>query len=71
MYSIIIWLDSILKFLYQACHINYHYNYSVQNNTRQYYPSMPEALQVGEHQYIERRVVDLWIHLMLSSWLVE
>jgi hypothetical protein len=35
---------------------------------RTYYTDIPVALQVGEHQFIERDVVDMFINLMLISW---
>jgi len=55
------------------CHINYHHNYSVSGSstipyTCTYYDGIPAILQVGEHQFVERKVIDLWISLMLISW---
>jgi hypothetical protein len=52
----------------QACHINYHHNFSVESGQRIYYDGIPEIIQAGEHQFVERRVVVLWVTLMLVSW---
>ena len=38
------------------------------NGRRVYYEEVPTILQVGEHQFVERRVVDYWIMQMLLSW---
>ncbi|KAF7322243.1 hypothetical protein HMN09_00001400 [Mycena chlorophos] len=51
-----------------ACHTRYYPNYSVKDSMRTYYTTIPETIQVGAHQYIERRVLDLFINLMLISW---
>ncbi|KAJ7302811.1 hypothetical protein DFH08DRAFT_722654, partial [Mycena albidolilacea] len=32
------------------------------------YAGIPDAIQVGEHQYIEHGVLSLFIGLMLISW---
>lgn len=29
-----------------------------------------DTMQVGEHQFVKRNVIDLWIILMLVSWYV-
>lgn len=39
---------------------------------RQYYAGqLPNVLQVGEHHFVERRVIDLWVHLILTSWYAQ
>ncbi|KAJ7190144.1 hypothetical protein GGX14DRAFT_580107 [Mycena pura] len=40
----------------------------VSDGIRTYYTGVPDAIQVGEHQYIEREVLSLFIGLMLISW---
>lgn len=30
--------------------------------------SIPDIIQVSEHKFIERKVIDLWINLMMVSW---
>lgn len=54
-----------------GCKTNYHNNYSVQNGIRTYYPGVPEYIQVGEHQFVERSLVYHWIDLMLTAWYVH
>lgn len=50
------------------CHTSYHHNYSVHKGQRHYYKGVPDVLQVGEHQFVETRVIELWIALMGTSW---
>lgn len=52
------------------CKINYHHNFYVEGGQRVYYDTVPEIIQVGEHQFVERRVIDMFITLMLVSWYV-
>jgi hypothetical protein len=57
----------------EACNTSYHHNFSVNNGVRTYYTgehAIPAALQVGEHQFIERGVINVFIGLMLISWYV-
>lgn len=51
-----------------ACHTNYHNNYSVCNGIRTYCPKKPTYIQVGEHQFVEEKVVALWTGQMLLGW---
>ncbi|KAJ7051020.1 hypothetical protein C8F01DRAFT_1343341 [Mycena amicta] len=51
-----------------TCHTRYYPNYSVSAGTRSYYTKIPDVIQVGTHQYVERRVLELFINLMLISW---
>lgn len=53
-----------------ACNTNYHHNFSVNNAIWTYYDGIPNVLQVGEHQFAERRLIQLWITMMLVSWYV-
>ncbi|KAA1479415.1 hypothetical protein DENSPDRAFT_862025 [Dentipellis sp. KUC8613] len=51
------------------CHINYHNNFYVHDGRRIYYTNhIPEYLQVGEHHFVERRLVNIWIVQMLTAW---
>jgi hypothetical protein len=51
-----------------ACRITYHHNFQVKDEQRTYFDTIPDIIQVGKHQFAERRLVELWIHLMLISW---
>jgi hypothetical protein len=53
-----------------ACHVNYHHNFLVENSQRTYYAGIPEVIQFGEHQFAERRLIEMWINLMLVAWYV-
>jgi len=55
-------------FLLSDCNINYHHNYQVLGGQRFYYDSLPDIIQVGEHQFAERKLINLWISMMLLSW---
>jgi hypothetical protein len=50
------------------CATNYHNNYSVHNDQRTYYEDKPTYVQAGEHQFVEHKLVDLWVNLMLVGW---
>ncbi|KAJ7348297.1 hypothetical protein DFH08DRAFT_698265 [Mycena albidolilacea] len=52
----------------RGCKTNYHHNYSVQGGIRQYYGGTPRYIQIGEHQFAERKLVGLWVASMLFSW---
>jgi hypothetical protein len=54
-----------------GCGTSYQHNYSVFQNTRTYYTdvnAIPEAIQVGEHRFFQREVLNMFIGLMLISW---
>ncbi|KAG9314694.1 hypothetical protein JVU11DRAFT_5501 [Chiua virens] len=52
----------------EACRINYHHNFKVSNGQRIYYGNVvPDILQVGEHQFVERQVIEMWMSLM-DTW---
>ena len=53
---------------YVECNTNYHHNFRVQHGIRTYYDGVPDIIQVGEHQFTEERLLQLWITLMLVSW---
>ncbi|KAJ7320903.1 hypothetical protein DFH08DRAFT_713634, partial [Mycena albidolilacea] len=50
------------------CNTNYHHNFSVQVGMRTYYGDKPTYIQIGEHQFAERKLVGLWVSLMLVAW---
>ncbi|KAF7372143.1 hypothetical protein MVEN_00073200 [Mycena venus] len=50
------------------CRTTYHNNYSVHERVCTYYQGVPDAIQVGAHQYVEREVLSLFVGLMLISW---
>jgi hypothetical protein len=35
---------------------------------RTYYRGVPDVVHVGDHQFIERKVLNLFVGLMLNSW---
>jgi len=51
-----------------VCCSTYHNNFVVQAGERTYYGGVPQYLQIGEHQFVEDRVVRLWINQMLVAW---
>lgn len=38
------------------------------DGARTYYNGIPDVIQIGEHQFAEKRLIQLWITLMLVSW---
>ncbi|KAF8230776.1 hypothetical protein L208DRAFT_1280372, partial [Tricholoma matsutake] len=53
----------------ELCNTNYHHNLSVKDGTCTYYDgAIPDALQVGEHQFAEWQLIQMWITSMLLSW---
>ncbi|EKM50854.1 uncharacterized protein PHACADRAFT_165508 [Phanerochaete carnosa HHB-10118-sp] len=50
------------------CNTNFHHNYTVKDGVCTYYSGVPEFLQAGEHHFVERKLVNLWIHLILTAW---
>ncbi|KAJ7939533.1 hypothetical protein B0H13DRAFT_1941214, partial [Mycena leptocephala] len=52
----------------EDCHTNYQYEFSVNQGVRTYYGGIPKYIQVGEHQFVERKLVGMWISLMLVAW---
>ncbi|PPR05018.1 hypothetical protein CVT24_010211 [Panaeolus cyanescens] len=51
-----------------ACSTTYHHNYWVQDKVRMYYPGVPDAIEIGKHQFVRRNVAALFLNLMLVSW---
>ncbi|KAF7304605.1 hypothetical protein HMN09_00863800 [Mycena chlorophos] len=56
------------RFTCDTCGTRYYPNYRVNDHVRTYYEKIPNAIQVGEHQYLETIIVNLFINLMLISW---
>lgn len=54
-----------------GCQINYHHNYQVQGGIRKYYAAIPDVIQAAEHQFIDTRLGDTWLNLMLVAWYVS
>ncbi|KAF7300735.1 hypothetical protein MKEN_01298300 [Mycena kentingensis (nom. inval.)] len=51
------------------CKTTFHNNFAVQGGTRTYYPGIvPDYIQVGEHQFVERKLAAHWISLMFRGW---
>ncbi|THU87679.1 hypothetical protein K435DRAFT_821866 [Dendrothele bispora CBS 962.96] len=50
------------------CNTSYHNNFSVNSTVRTYYEGIPRYIQVGEHQFVEERLADSWIGMMLLGW---
>ncbi|KAJ6498189.1 hypothetical protein DFH09DRAFT_945566 [Mycena vulgaris] len=50
------------------CQTNYHNNFSVHAGIRTYYAGIPALIQIGEHQFAEIKLVNMWISSMLLGW---
>jgi hypothetical protein len=50
------------------CNTTYHPNFCVQHGMRTYYPGVPQYIQIGGHQYAEKKLVGSWVSLMLVAW---
>ncbi|KAH9856809.1 hypothetical protein C2E23DRAFT_866135 [Lenzites betulinus] len=51
-----------------ACNTTYKLNYTVNAKQRTYYGGVPDVIQVAEHTFVERRVLELFKTLSLLSW---
>jgi hypothetical protein len=59
----------VINFFHRTvCNTNYHHNFHVKDGIRIYYYGVPDVVQIGEHQFAEKRLIQLWITLMLVSW---
>ncbi|KAG2145259.1 hypothetical protein DEU56DRAFT_732100 [Suillus clintonianus] len=52
----------------KACKINYHYNYSVSEGEQTYYEDQPPNIQVAEHVYMAKEVIELFKTAMDLAW---
>ncbi|KAJ7448769.1 hypothetical protein FB451DRAFT_997450, partial [Mycena latifolia] len=50
------------------CQTNYHNNFSVHAGIRTYYGGIPALIQIGEHQFAEPQLVNMWISPMVLGW---
>jgi hypothetical protein len=53
------------------CSTNYHHNFAVSNGFRTYYSGVPDIIQVSEHQFIHKGVLNLFVGMMLLAWQVS
>ncbi|KAF8884482.1 hypothetical protein BD779DRAFT_1443171, partial [Infundibulicybe gibba] len=51
-----------------TCATSYSLNYSVHKGIRTYYGGVPNIIEVGKHQFVERDVLNLFVGMMLISW---
>ncbi|KAH9920581.1 hypothetical protein B0H21DRAFT_844599 [Amylocystis lapponica] len=51
-----------------TCLTSYQYNFHVNNGLHTYYGGVLDTLQVGKHHFVERVVLEMFIHLMLTAW---
>ncbi|KAF7332740.1 hypothetical protein MKEN_00157500 [Mycena kentingensis (nom. inval.)] len=51
-----------------TCQTTYFPDFSVHGRVRSYYDGIPDFLQIGAHQFVERRLVGLWTSMMLLAW---
>ncbi|KAF8165809.1 hypothetical protein B0H34DRAFT_649042 [Crassisporium funariophilum] len=51
-----------------TCATDYHNNFNVQDGERIYHKEVPLYVQVGEHQFVENTVVQMWINNMVIAW---
>ncbi|KAF8989805.1 hypothetical protein BDZ89DRAFT_974611, partial [Hymenopellis radicata] len=57
-----------VHFRCNGCDTTYHHNYRVQHRQRTYYDSISSCIQIGEHCFAERRVLDQWRINMNLAW---
>lgn len=50
------------------CNTTYYPDYSVQHSRRTYYGGIPQHIQIGAHQFAEKKLIGLWVSLMLVAW---
>jgi hypothetical protein len=60
-----------INIIITECNTSYHHNYRVQNKTRYYYwGNLPDIIEVAEHHYVDRKLIDLWCTDMNVAWSV-
>ena len=65
------WLDGRIHadvMALEECNTSYRNNYSVCRQVRSFYGGIPDFLQVGEHQFVARKLVEMWVNMMLVRW---
>lgn len=60
-----------VHFTCNACGTIYHHEYCIQQGTRSYYDDIPDVLQIGEHYYAERWLIESWRLNMNLAWYVH
>ncbi|KAF8157692.1 hypothetical protein BJ912DRAFT_1026825 [Pholiota molesta] len=59
----------VIRLQCEGCQTAYYHNYSVKNSMRSYYEGdLPAIIQVGEHQFVEQKVIDMWRIDMHVAW---
>jgi hypothetical protein len=60
-YALKVYIDSLSKEIHSGCQTSYYHNFRVKDGIQYYYEGeLPELIQVGEHQFVERKVVFMW-----------
>jgi hypothetical protein len=55
--------------MFLGCGTAYYHNYQVNGSLRHYYGgNIPAVIQVGEHQFVEHRVIKMWCTDTNISW---
>ncbi|KAF8997800.1 hypothetical protein BDZ89DRAFT_970301 [Hymenopellis radicata] len=57
-----------VHFRCNGCNTTYHHNFRVQNNVRTYHSEISDIIQIGEHCFAERKLLDSWRILMSTAW---
>ncbi|PBK95017.1 hypothetical protein ARMGADRAFT_1045269 [Armillaria gallica] len=58
----------VIHFTCYGCKQIYHHNYYVKNSMRFYYDIIPDIIQIGDHQFVEKRLVESWRLSMNLAW---
>ncbi|KAF8231039.1 hypothetical protein L208DRAFT_1279247, partial [Tricholoma matsutake] len=51
----------------EECKTSYHHNYYIKQDFWYYCTQQPAIIEVSEHQFVDRKVIDLWIDVMVIS----
>ncbi|KAG1823236.1 hypothetical protein EV424DRAFT_1538567 [Suillus variegatus] len=55
----------------RECNTNYQFNYSIKDQFRTYYSSIPQHIQVSDHQFVELNLAIHWMDLMQIAVALE
>ncbi|KAK0449351.1 hypothetical protein EV421DRAFT_1889154 [Armillaria borealis] len=58
----------VVHFMCYGCKQIYHHNYYIKNGMRFYYNIVPDIIQIGDHQFVEKRLVESWRLSMNLAW---
>ena len=62
---------NITDIIIVECSTSYHHNYRVHGKIRYYYwDNLPDVIEVAEHHYVERKLIELWCTDMNIAWSV-